>query len=780
MKINQYFNAPMPVEMGNMPVLCVGVNFSARENEKPVMRFIVKRDLKIRISSFTLVYRFSDLPLQEPAEDIPYQYYIYNREDINLQEFAVIRVNYPGDRVPEACMAAVLSVTLENGESITYSTDGYENPSHPAVITEDKSTISPMLDEFFRFRAAGRRKEQEQKTAINSLITKAAAVLNEEDTLQKFQRDRRNRLIKRRTAKTAGVLVAVLAVIIGAVCIRNINKPEENPLQSAVSAYLADGRYGDAYRTVLDAGDTVILQSVCRTAAEHFKHIKDYKTAYLYASAAPEPFDSEIIDGFITLLIAQNRQEEAYKFLLQLPQYTDAMQKVCVSAVEAFLEREEYDKAYFYAINAPESLEAYVMEKSSDKLITDGEVSDEILDSMDQTDDPEKADEMALWASDSLCKSKSFNEAVSVAFRISNTEKRSAILETICISGMKEYIQTSELDKAIELYTDCSKGMTEGALNGSFEQMIEYSKSIGNAAGILYFSHMLNEDTASLEISPDDYSIKRNGIVWQYMTAKQKRTYHARLMDLYKEAYRIENGTIEDVTDAVSIAASEHMAVALLENGTVRALKGSGRNLIPALPADNDIISADAGQEHVVFLHADGTVTATGGNTKGQCDTSSWTDVTKAVAGAYFTAGLRSDGTLYACGSNTSGQCKVNGITDVIDIAACDDTLVLLMKDNTLKLVGEISMGLKAAEKFDDIVRLRAGGNTILVETDRGTYLLAHASYNASAGYVLTWKNMTEFAAGFLCAGCIDNNGMMQITGDGSTIIHDGYEPGVQ
>ncbi|MBQ7921587.1 MAG: hypothetical protein IJ325_03300 [Clostridia bacterium] len=781
MKINQYFNTPVPVSAENAPAVCVGVNFSAKDYEKPVMRFIVKRDLRIRIVSLTLTYRFSDLPLGEADENTPFQQFVCSKEEMNEQEFLVFRGNYQGNTIPENCTAVVLSVTLENGETIAYTAEEYRDPPCLAVKTEDITTISPALDEFFRFRAAERRAGQEnQKAAVNSLIAKAAAVLNEETALQNFQRYRKNRIVKRRTIETIAAVLVAIVLICGVVLIRNMNRTEESPLQAAVSALLADGRYGDAYKTVQEAGDTEILQSVCRTAAEHFQHIKDYKTAYLYASAAPEPFDKEIIDTFITLLLSQNRQEEAYQFLLELPQYTDAMQKVCVSAVEAFLNRQEYDKAYFYAINAPESLESYVMQQSSGQIITDGQVSDEIWDSLGETDDPEKVDEMALWAADSLNKSKSFAEAASVAFRINNAEKRSAILETICVSGMKEYLQTSDLNKAVKLYTDCSAGMKEEAMTNTVRQMIEYANSIQNAAGILYFSHMLSEDTSALVISPGDYSIKKSGIVWQYMTTEQKRTYHARSIDLYKEAYRIENGTVENITDAVSVAASEQMAVALLKNGTVKALSGSGRNTMPALPADTDIVSVDVGQKHVVLLHTDGTVTAVGSNDKDQCNTTGWTDVTKVVSGAYFTAALRSDGTLYACGSNISGQCNVDGITGVMDIAACDDTLVLHMSDNTLKLVGEISMGLKAAEDFDDIVRVRAGGNTILAETDRGTYLLAHASYNASAGFVLTWKNMEDFAAGFLCAGCIDQNGTMQITGDGSVIVHDGYTPGVQ
>ncbi|MBE6569658.1 MAG: hypothetical protein E7658_05520 [Ruminococcaceae bacterium] len=781
MKINRYFNAPLPLYPTDTPVICAGVNFSVKDNGRPVLRFIIKRDISVKISSFTIVYRFSDLPIGSGDPDKPFFRLVCNNEDINLQEFIVIRGNYRDEEIPAACTAVVASVTLATGEVLNYKPDTFRDP-HCHSVTADKSTVGPLLDAFFRSRS--NEKPQPQATpakgSVNSLIARAAAVLDEENNGQAAVFLKKKR-IGRTKAKVIAAAVAVFAILLTAgLLIRHMNRPVVSPLEAAAADLLADGRYGDAYKTVLDHGDNTILQSVCRTAAEHYQHIKDYKTAYLYACAAPEPFDTEIINSFIDILLNQSRQEEAYEFLLNLPQYTDAMQKVCASAVDAFLEREDFAKAYFYAANAPESLEAYVMQKSSGQIMESGELNGGILDSLGQTDDPEKFDEMASWAAESLSSGGAYTEAASVANRIHDPDKRSAALESLCTSGMKVYLDKSDLPGAVSLFESCSAGMKEEAAAGIMVSLKDYANSIGNAAGILYFSNILGEDTSALTVTAGDYGIKRAGIVWQYMTTAQKRAYHARPLDIYKEVYRIENGTVEGITDAVSVAASEHMAIVLLNNGTVKALSNNGRNKIPALPADNDIVSMDLGQEHAVFLHANGTVTVSGNAAWGQNDTSAWTDVTKVVAGAYYTAALRSDGTVYACGSNKSGQCNVSGITGVIDIAACDDTLILHMKDNTLKLVGDVSMGLKGAAGFSDIVKVRAGGNTILAETERGTCVMAHASFNASAGLVLTWKNMPDFAAGFLCAAGINENGTLLITGDGSAIVHDGYEPGIQ
>ena len=57
-----------------------------------------------------------------------------------------------------------------------------------------------------------------------------------------------------------------------------------------------------------------------------------------------------------------------------------------------------------------------------------------------------------------------------------------------------------------------------------------------------------------------------------------------------------------------------------------------------------------AGYYHTVGLKADGTVVILGGNTSGQCNVGSWTDIIRVATGSQHTVGLKADGTVVAAG----------------------------------------------------------------------------------------------------------------------------------
>jgi len=83
-----------------------------------------------------------------------------------------------------------------------------------------------------------------------------------------------------------------------------------------------------------------------------------------------------------------------------------------------------------------------------------------------------------------------------------------------------------------------------------------------------------------------------------------------------------------------------------------------------------NITQVAAGYHHTVGLKADGTVVALGDNAFGQCDVGGWTDIIRVAAGARHTVGLKTDGPVVAVGDNYYGQCDVSGWTDIIQIAA--------------------------------------------------------------------------------------------------------------
>jgi hypothetical protein len=89
-----------------------------------------------------------------------------------------------------------------------------------------------------------------------------------------------------------------------------------------------------------------------------------------------------------------------------------------------------------------------------------------------------------------------------------------------------------------------------------------------------------------------------------------------------------------------------------------------------ALAQGSTMPMVTAGTWFTVGLRSDGTVVAVGSNDGGQCDVSSWTNITQVSAGRYHTVGLRSDGTVVAVGDNYQGQCNVSSWTGIMQVAA--------------------------------------------------------------------------------------------------------------
>ena len=76
------------------------------------------------------------------------------------------------------------------------------------------------------------------------------------------------------------------------------------------------------------------------------------------------------------------------------------------------------------------------------------------------------------------------------------------------------------------------------------------------------------------------------------------------------------------------------------------------------------------GTAHMAVLEDDGTVSAYGDNSRGQCEVAAWRDMQKIAAGDFHTVGLKKDGTVLAAGDNTYGQCNVGEWSGVAELFA--------------------------------------------------------------------------------------------------------------
>lgn len=172
-------------------------------------------------------------------------------------------------------------------------------------------------------------------------------------------------------------------------------------------------------------------------------------------------------------------------------------------------------------------------------------------------------------------------------------------------------------------------------------------------------------------------AVKQDGTVWAWGKNSSGQLGDAGNMNAHNTPYQVPG-----VTDAVSVAAGSAFSLALLDDGTVVAWgannvgqlgRGSGSSTPSFDPAPAtvaavaDVTQLASGLQHTLALHADGTVSAWGGNGFGQlgrgtttgfsADAKAVTDLTSAafVAAGTFHSLAAADG-LWAWGSNLNAQ----------------------------------------------------------------------------------------------------------------------------
>ena len=118
-----------------------------------------------------------------------------------------------------------------------------------------------------------------------------------------------------------------------------------------------------------------------------------------------------------------------------------------------------------------------------------------------------------------------------------------------------------------------------------------------------------------------------------------------------------------------TIAAGSNHTVGLKSDGMVAA---TGNNSFGQrdISSWTDIVAVSAGDDYTVGLKSDGMVVATGWNGDGECNVSDWADIVAVSAGSSHTVGLKSDGTVVATGNNDDDQCEVSDWTDIGPYAA--------------------------------------------------------------------------------------------------------------
>ncbi len=781
-----HYNVPSPTELSGLPAYCVGACLS----DKNGLKFIVKRDLNIKLDSIDMAFRFSDRSIHDKDPDNRFKIIKYRNPEINFSEYLLIDAPTP-EFVPPSITAVIASVITDSGAKKIYDKNFYVDPACPIVRRDDTETASESLKEWFGFVRAHSSSSEQASPVLTKApgaspdsgttpqrISGAADARNEGPLADLPPYGKKQLSIRRNGLNTALIafliavpIISVLIAIISSTIRSNMNAP-------GISELLGSENYSAAYKLAISADDRINAQEICRRASAKYISEGNYEKAFAYASAAPASFASEVMNSLVRLLISEDRCEEAYEFLKDKPDFSDSMNTVLFALVDKCIEAHDYNEALVYAEKAPESLETYVIETIAGTVAKSGSIGKEIIDAVKSLKDPDGFDRMAKNVTESFISDGSYLEAAAITLILNNEDEKTELIGEIFANGIDYHVRNKEISKAGYLFDFCTPYIDTALKNQVLSASLENSTELGITAGIIFFTKRNGESTEAIAVSREDESIREaQSLVWFMLTEEQKRAYHAREFDLYKEAFRITDGKLGDITNAVSVAVSEKYAVVLTDKGQAVTINENGKYKTLSIPSDGGTVQIDAGRDHILMLKNDGTVAAAGANTFGQCNTSEWTDVVKIAAGADFSAALRSDGTLYACGSNLSGQCQIEGISNIIDIAATDSTLVLLTSDRSVKLIGDIFMGYKAAEKLENISVLRAGGTCILVKDGNGDFHLADGTQNADCGSVDGFIDPRDFAAGSVCIGRIEQNGSMLIEGEGAPIIHTGYNP---
>lgn len=784
-----YYNVPQLKKTYTSPASVVGIAVFGGAQDSVSLRIIVKRDRSVRLSSFRLMFRLSVQPIEQEVKGLQFHPFVYDKEDLNTRDYLYITLNLPREKFKGGCTALVTDVTFENGKSVSFRFSDFEEPAETGAGSNLRNA-SPLLREYAAYLSAKEKGQPAAAPTVQSAGNERKRPANPSPSAVPPMGKRKKIKKSRRSAFSTpgGILVLVLVIAaIAAIAIsggafekKTPPSEETTPAETEavkelsekeVANLIAAKNFSEAYHMVEPFEETALLQDVCKQAVKHYQSVRDFDLAYLYASAAPFPFVKEVLDSFTEYFISLNRFDDAYDFLKEHDEGGETLQTLCSAAVDFYLAGSDFETAYFYAENAPQSLEDRVFHAAEQSLVNEGDVNPGALSILQKNDDTGELDALIAEAVGSI---EDFETAYTLAVSVKDEEIRSRTVLTVSIGKMKEYVDQNDLASAYDLYCQAAQYLTSKHKNECFTRMISHATIQKSTAGVIFFKSLNGEDTSAIAVPPEDYSIRKNAAeVYFLLSEKQKRSYHSVYFDLYKEAYYIQGNALVGtaITDATSVSSYENQTLVLHLDGTVSRIDNEGHNqVVLEMPTRKDIVQIAAGLEHAVFLHSDGTVSGTGSNKEGQLRVNAWSRVMKVAVGDDFTVGLLADGTLIACGSNRSGQCDVEEYSRVLDIAACDQSLIILFRDGSVKVVGDVSLGLKRADYFNNVKRIRAAASCIIAETEDGTYLMAHETTNADLGSVMRWSNVRWFAAGSLCIGSVDTYGRVAIEGDGAPI----------
>ena len=212
-----------------------------------------------------------------------------------------------------------------------------------------------------------------------------------------------------------------------------------------------------------------------------------------------------------------------------------------------------------------------------------------------------------------------------------------------------------------------------------------------------------------------------------------------------------------------TVSAGYCNTLGLRVDGTVTA-KGDNTNGQCNVSDWTDVVSVSSGDYYSIGLKADGTVLAKGNDEDGQCNVSDWMDIVAVSAGSKHTVGLKANGTVIATGENEDGQCDVSDWTDIIDVSCNAKHTVGLKKDGTVVATGNNEYGQCDVSSWTDIVSVSAGfAHTVGLKKDGRVVVTGHNGYGQCN--VSNWTDIVAVTAGSFCTIGLRANGTVLAVG---------------
>lgn len=216
---------------------------------------------------------------------------------------------------------------------------------------------------------------------------------------------------------------------------------------------------------------------------------------------------------------------------------------------------------------------------------------------------------------------------------------------------------------------------------------------------------------------------------------------------IYLRKYSIDNSqttwqSIEmtNINYTTSVEASINATIAVRDDG--KAFVSSNISELNGLVLQ-DVLSASAGVQHILYIKSNLKVAAAGNFQSGENNINSWENIIKVAAGDRVSFGLTLNGQVVSAGRMDLD--KVSGWTNIVDIAVGKEHIAALKKDGTVDIAGE-NLNQDGFSSWRNIIQITCGDQFTAGLTRDGKVVVT-GELNDKA-QTEGWEDITKIYAG--------------------------------